>query len=87
MPMNADARAALQTLHLVERYTQGLSRTQSSQEEQESMNRSDVAYLGAWYQRWRAMQQDRAIKALKELGMETQPQLQTASTKEQASRS
>lgn len=63
--LEPDARAALQTLHLVQRYTEGLSRSRKQSQGH------DVAYLGAWYQRWREVQQDRAIAALKELGMES----------------
>lgn len=67
--LQEDARAALQTIHLIQRYTMGLSRSRSSSGEGEE-EAGDVAYLNHWYQRWREVQQDRAVKALRELGME-----------------
>jgi hypothetical protein len=67
--LQEDARAALQTLELVQRYSIGLDRSRiSSEGTKEEIG--EVAYLNHWYQRWREMQHDRAVKALKELGIE-----------------
>jgi hypothetical protein len=71
--LQEDARAALQTLYLVQRYSIGLGRSRiSSEGVKEEIG--EVAYLNHWYQRWREMQQDRAVKALQELGMEVPAQ-------------